>query len=276
MNCLSLLCVVSILGQSLGTLRILSNQEPLPVYTSLSIDPCRIYDGEEHPSIKEVCCCLSCKQYCGATDCEKGAGGRDHCCASAIKEHAHTCSNTSFAPCLLPPTPPSPPPTPATPTPAPPTSPPTPAPPGPAPPSSLGFFDDFSTKNTSRWNYANYSRSTQGGGDTFYIGNHSTADANLTNGEGRGLRMDMSDIPCKYNTALCMGAAMATAHLSTTVAHTYGDFELRMRAPHATGSNPTICDSGIYGYFTAGYVGHPKWNEVRIPSTRTNGSPLDA
>ena len=37
-----------------------------------------------------------------------------------------------------------------------------------------------------------------------------------------------------------------------------------MRAPHSTGRNPTICDGGTYGYFTAGYVGHPKWNEMNF------------
>ena len=44
----------------------------------------------------------------------------------------------------------------------------------------------------------------------------------------------------------------------------YGDYTLRMRAPHETGSNPTVCDSGIYGYWTAGYVGHPQWNEMNF------------
>ena len=76
--------------------------------------------------------------------------------------------------------------------------------------------------------------------------------------------MNMSNIPCKWNATECMGAAMASAHVSSTVARAYGDFELKMRAPHGTGSNPTICDGGIYGYFTAGYVGHPQWNEMNF------------
>lgn len=33
---------------------------------------------------------------------------------------------------------------------------------------------------------------------------------------------------------------------------------------HDIGANPTLCDSGIYGYFTAGYVGHPQWNEMNF------------
>jgi hypothetical protein len=126
------------------------------------------------------------------------------------------------------------------------------------------MYDDFKTKNETLWSFANNSRSTQGTGDTFYLANHSTANANLSKGEGYGLLMNMSDIPCKWNAAECQGAAMATAHLSSKQQHMYGDFELRMRAPHATGKNPTICDSGIYGYFTAGYVGHPTWNEMNF------------
>ena len=55
-----------------------------------------------------------------------------------------------------------------------------------------------------------------------------------------------------------------SAHLSTNQLHSYGDYTVRMRAPHSTGANPTVCDSGIYGYFTAGYVGHPVWNEFNF------------
>jgi beta-glucanase (GH16 family) len=106
-------------------------------------------------------------------------------------------------------------------------------------------------------------RSTEGSGDSFYLFNHSTANATLSNG-ARGLMMSMSNIPCKWNASDCQGAAMASAHVSSTVKRGYGDFEVKMRAPHSTGANPTVCDSGIYGYFTAGYVGHPKWNEMNF------------
>ena len=232
-------------------------------------DPCRIYDGIQHPSQKQVCCCLACASYCGGTHCDKGPGGDTHCCASKISKSHNVCTNATvnasahLAPCLLPTIPSPPPPVP--------TPPPKPSPtPSPTPPGSSGaVYDDFRTKNTSLWNFANYSLSTQGNGLTFYIANHSIANANLSNGEGRGLVMNMSNIPCQFGPQLCMGAAMATAHLSTTSAHSYGDFELRMRAPHSTGPNPTICDSGVYGYFTAGYVGHPTWNEMnfgKLPS----------
>ena len=39
--------------------------------------------------------------------------------------------------------------------------------------------------------------------------------------------MLMSSVPCKYNTSECMGATMATAHLSSTVLHGYGDYTSR-------------------------------------------------
>ena len=102
------------------------------------------------------------------------------------------------------------------------------------------MYDDFRTKNTSLWSYANNSKSTQGTGCSYYLDNHSMADATLSNGAGFGLVMNMSNMPCHWNSSECDGCAMASAHLSSKQAHSFGDFELRMRAPHNTGKNPTI------------------------------------
>ena len=189
-----------------------------------------MFSGMQHPSQKRVCCCLDCKEHCGGKHCEKGPGGANDCCASHIVKNNIICekdaNGTHLAPCVLPTTPPFPPPSPS-----------------PNPPPGA-IFDNFSIKNDSLWNFANNSRSTQGTGDSFYLFNHSTANANLTNNEGRGLVMLMSSIPCKWNASECQGAAMASAHLSSTAYHGYGDYTLRMRAPHSTGHNPTVCDSG--------------------------------
>ena len=88
----------------------------------------------------------------------------------------------------------------------------------------------------------------------WYLKNHSLVGQDLTLGEGLGLRMLMSATPCKQNPASCHGAKMAADHATSIAATHFGDYELRMRAPHALNGTGGTCDKGIYAYFTAGYA----------------------
>merc|ERR1712232_765754 len=77
----------------------------------------------------------------------------------------------------------------------------------------------------------------------------------------------MGDTPCRYDTSLCHGAKMASAHLGTVNAHSFGDYEARIRAPHFYPGDGDKCDDGIYGYFTAGYARNKDdgwWNEINF------------
>ena len=64
-------------------------------------------------------------------------------------------------------------------------------------------------------------------------------NANLSLGQGRGLRMLMSDQPCRANPAGCHGAKMAADHVQSVDHRLYGDYELTMRAPFTlSGDDP--------------------------------------
>lgn len=102
----------------------------------------------------------------------------------------------------------------------------------------------------------------------WYLKNHSLVGQDLTLGEGLGLRMLMSSTPCKQNPRSCHGAKMAADHITSISSHKFGDYELRMRAPYALNGSGGTCDSGIYAYFTAGYVNkNGKWNEMNFVRT---------
>ena len=90
-------------------------------------------------------------------------------------------------------------------------------------------------------------------------------NAKLSLGQGRGLRMLMSDQPCRANPAGCHGAKMAADHVQSTDHRLYGDYELTMRAPYTLSGDGSTCAKGIYAYFTAGYTNtHGKWNEMNF------------
>lgn len=127
------------------------------------------------------------------------------------------------------------------------------------------YYDDFTTYNSTLWSYADKSMGTTDGCKVWYLKNHSNVNANLSSGEGRGLRMVMSSQPCKSAPQSCKGVQMAADHVESKKAFLYGDYELRMRAPYTIsgpGSNVSI---GIYAYFTAGYASkNGKWNEMNF------------
>lgn len=118
-------------------------------------------------------------------------------------------------------------------------------------PISAILYDDFTTYNSSVWSYADESLGTTDKCKVWYLKNHSMVNADLSLGEGRGLRMLMSSNPCKAHPA-CGGAKMAADHVSSVANHQYGDYELRMRAPYAVNGSGGTCNQGIYAYFTAG------------------------
>ena len=134
-------------------------------------------------------------------------------------------------------------------------------------PASSGsvVYDSFTTFNASVWSYADESMGTTDGCKVWYLKNHSTVDANLSLGEGRGLRMLMSSTPCRSDPSACHGAKMAADHVSSKFDHHFGTYELRMRAPYAVNGSGGTCNSGIYAYFTAGYINvHGKWDEMNF------------
>mmetsp|Transcript_8544 Transcript_8544/g.21996 ORF Transcript_8544/g.21996 Transcript_8544/m.21996 type:complete len:282 (+) Transcript_8544:15-860(+) len=125
--------------------------------------------------------------------------------------------------------------------------------------------DSFTTYNSSVWEYADSSMGVTDGCKVWYLKNQSMVNANLSLGQGRGLRMVMSASPCKANTTACNGAKMAADHLTSVAAHLDGDYELKMRAPYQVGTDGDVCNPGVYAYFTAGYVNKDgKWNEMNF------------
>jgi hypothetical protein len=124
--------------------------------------------------------------------------------------------------------------------------------------------EQFTSTDTSTWKYANGSYVDQFA-PCYYMLNHTSTNTKLSDGSV-GLQMLMSDVPCKFVASECHGAAMASAHLSTTRLHGYGDYEARLRAPHNYPGDGSKCDDGIYGYFTAGYVNKEcgTWNEMNF------------
>ena len=124
--------------------------------------------------------------------------------------------------------------------------------------------DHFASRNASTWSYADRAFADQFA-PVYYLANHSLAGVALSKGEGTGLQVRISDVPCKYDPALCRGAAMASGHLTTKRLHSYGDYVARLRAPHSY-PDGSKCDEGIYGYFTAGYVNSEcgVWNEINF------------
>ena len=127
------------------------------------------------------------------------------------------------------------------------------------------LYDSFTTYNASIWSYADGSMGTTDGCKVWYLKNHSNVNANLSQGAGTGLRMFMSAVPCRSSPSSCHGAKMASDHVSSISNHHFGDYELRMRAPYTVGGPGGTCNSGIYAYFTAGYVNtHGTWNEMNF------------
>jgi hypothetical protein len=126
-------------------------------------------------------------------------------------------------------------------------------------------FDDFTTYNASLWTYDNGKLGTTDGCKVYYLQNHSNVGATLSGGEGTGLQMVMSDVPCKINPTACKGAKMAADHLTSHRTHLYGDYELRMRAPYTQAGSGGDVSNGTYAYFTAGYINtNGKWNEMNF------------
>lgn len=127
------------------------------------------------------------------------------------------------------------------------------------------LFDDFTTYNASVFKYDDEKMGTTDGCKVWYLKNHSMVNANLSMGEGRGLRMLMSSTPCKENPAACHGSKMAADHVSSVTNNHFGKYELRMRAPYAINGSGGTCASGIYAYFTAGYINSDgKWDEMNF------------
>jgi len=150
-----------------------------------------------------------------------------------------------------------------------------PAPPPPLPPPAGLLYDSFTTYNDSLWAYSDMEMGTTDGCKVWYLKNHSTVGANLSLSEGPGLRMLMSSTPCRQDPeASCGGAKMASDHVGSTSSFGFGDYELRMRAPHVAQAD--TCSHGIYAYFTAGFVkGNGEWDEINFgfdPDRDNNGT----
>lgn len=150
-------------------------------------------------------------------------------------------------------------------------------------PHAARLFDDFTTYNSTIWEYADGSMGTTDGCKVWYLKNHSEVNASLSAGAGFGLRMLMSSTPCYADRDACHGAKMAADHIGSNTPTLYGDYLLVMRAPYALASDGTIttpaapsCNPGVYAYFTAGYVNKDgKWNEMNFgfhPDRDRNGT----
>jgi hypothetical protein len=127
-------------------------------------------------------------------------------------------------------------------------------------------FDDFTTYNASVWAYDDGKGGDTDGCKVWYLKNHSAVNTTLSLGAGTGLRMLMSSTPCKENPATCTnGAKMTADHVSSVENHHFGTYELRMRAPYVVNGTGGTCDSGVYAYFTAGYISSGgRWNEMNF------------
>jgi hypothetical protein len=113
-------------------------------------------------------------------------------------------------------------------------------------PAGVGdLYDSFLTYNTSIWTYDDRKMGTTNKCKVWYLKNHSQVGAQLSLGEGKGLRMLMSSTPCKANPGACHGAKMAADHVGSLSKHLYGDYELRMRAPYAV--NGALRAGGDHG-----------------------------
>eukprot|EP00040_Diaphanoeca_grandis_P033444 m.204886 g.204886 ORF g.204886 m.204886 type:complete len:266 (-) comp32903_c5_seq8:155-952(-) len=141
------------------------------------------------------------------------------------------------------------------------------------------IYDDFSTYNSTVWDYSDGEFGSTDGSKTWYLKNHSHVNATLSsrdNQQPTGLVMVMSDDPCKSNPDVCHGAKMCADHLTATSQTLYGDYELRMRAPYTANGDGKTCTDGIYAYFTAGYVNTGGvWNEMNFgfhPDRDNNGT----
>lgn len=188
-------------------------------------ESCAEFGGMEHTAGDGVCCAADCGEFCGGSkshECDHGPGGGDACCASHIEAAGHVCGHDERrAPCLL-------------------QRGPAPAPPAPSP----AIHSDFTSREPGIWKYADHELAHVEDGYTYYLLNHSTVDSTLSLGQGHGLRMVISDEPCKSHPRACAGAKMASDHVMSVTNHLYGDFELRFRPPFC--SDGADCPPDIF------------------------------
>jgi hypothetical protein len=123
------------------------------------------------------------------------------------------------------------------------------------------IYDDFTSRDESTWKWTD--KSLEHKKTAFYLKNHSEMNATLSHNEGHGMILTISDKPCKWNSKLCKGVAMASSHVQTKGDHGYGDYEARFRAPHNPKDNSS--SDGVTSYFTSGYAKvDGNWNELNF------------